>query len=69
MNDATITLNVTLSDSVLSLKKQIEEWTGMIPSDQRLIYAGRTLGEDDKLLDYRVQKLSTIHLVGRLRGG
>ncbi|KAG8777720.1 hypothetical protein FRC15_011158, partial [Serendipita sp. 397] len=67
--DSTITLNVTLDEPVVSVKKKIEEETGTPVSLQRLIYAGRNVGDDGTLADYRVKRLSTLHLVGRFRGG
>ncbi|KAL0207119.1 hypothetical protein P9112_012830 [Eukaryota sp. TZLM1-RC] len=56
-------------DTVESLKYKIQEREGIPPDQQRLIFAGRQLQEDQLLSSCGVQNNSTIHLVLRLRGG
>jgi len=64
-----ITLEVSDNDTILSIKDKINEIEG-IPSDQqRLIFAGKQLEDNNTISDYGIQADSSIHLVLRLRGG
>ena len=63
----TITLDVRGSDTIEGVKVQIQVMEGIPPNQQRLIFAGKVL-EDDDLLGERVAPESTIHMVLCLRG-
>jgi hypothetical protein len=58
-----IELQVKLTDSVESLKKQVADKEGIPVEQQRIIYAGKTLN------DYGITNDVTVQLVLRLRGG
>lgn len=64
---ATLTFWVNSSDTVLSLKQQIQGKEGIPPDQQRLIFSGKQFWEDEETLaDYEVLPESTIHLVLRI---
>jgi len=62
-------ITVTATTTVLELKRQIQKTEMYAPDQQRIVYSGKQLSDDDQLKDYSISHDSTLHLIIRLRGG
>lgn len=58
-----------LTMTVAALKQKIQDQEGLSPTQQRLVWAGKTLEDEYLLTDYNVQNKSALVLVVRLHGG
>ena len=64
-----VTLDVDSHALIQEVKIALWLQEGIPVSQQRVIFAGRTLEENHTLADYNIQKESTLHLVLKMRGG
>ncbi|KAL4473671.1 hypothetical protein ABPG74_022535 [Tetrahymena malaccensis] len=65
----TITLNAKGTDTIESIKSQIEDSEGIPPIQQSLLFAGKQLDDQRNLIYYNITQENTLHLILRLRGG
>jgi ubiquitin len=65
----TVTLTVTPSDSILTVKDKIQAKEGIPTDQQRLIFCGKHLEDLRTVSEYGISLEATIHMVLRLKGG
>ena len=64
----TISLYVDALDTIENIKRKIQVKIGIPNDQQRLVFAGKQLEDEEILCNYGVQKYSVLHLNFRLRG-
>ena len=65
----TITLDVSGSDTIGSIKARIQDSLGILPHHQSVMFTGKFLEDGCTLSDYLIRNGSTLHLATPLRGG
>ena len=70
VEDKTITLDVETTDTIDTVQQMVYGKTGVLPDQQRLIFADQELRDGRRTLsDYNIQNESTGTLLQRVRGG
>jgi hypothetical protein len=65
----TILINdIEVSATIINLKAKIQNKTGILIDDQRLIFAREELQDGKTIADYNIQNESTVHLTMRMYG-
>ena len=59
----TINVEVEKTDTIRRVKERIHDKEGVPVGQQKLIFAGRQLEDDQTISDYHIQKESTVHLI------
>ena len=62
LKNRSIALSVEPTDTVFSIKGQLKGREGLHPTEQRLIYGGKQLDDDETLMEYGIVNESTLHL-------
>lgn len=62
-------IDVGPQDKIIRIKEMMEEKEGISPAQQRLIFNGSLLNDDQTIQESGVQAGSSLHLVLTLRGG
>ena len=65
----TVSLIVEEDESIKMVKRKFKDKDGIPVNEQRLLYGGHELKDNQTLKDYGIYKDATLHLVLRLPGG
>ncbi|KAL0249059.1 hypothetical protein GEMRC1_004293 [Eukaryota sp. GEM-RC1] len=69
LTGATLSLTVEESDKVSRIKQRIQEKEGIHPSQQRIIFNGQPLNDEQTVSSCGIKAGDCVHLVLALRGG
>lgn len=64
-----ISIEIDPMDTINLIKERLEEKEGIPPLQQRLIYTGKQLADDQTATHYKIGGGCVLHLVLALRGG
>lgn len=62
-------IDIEPTDKISRIKEKLEEKEGIAPAQQRLVFQGKKLKDDDTVSKCKLQGGSVLHLVVALRGG
>ena len=63
LNGQTIAFDVEKEYLIVDIKNKIEDRQGIPSNQQRLIFRGKQLEDENTLQDYSIHKDSTLHLI------
>lgn len=69
LNGQIISLNVSLTDQITSLKSKLQEETGLPPAKQKLSYDGMFFKDNNSVAFYNLLSGTTVQLQIKERGG
>ena len=61
-------LKVELTDTIESIKYKIQDQKGIPPDQMIIIFSGKSLEDNRRLMDYNIQYGETISMVLKIRG-
>lgn len=64
-----IDLDINPEDRIIAIKKKVEEKEGIPPEQQRLIFGGKQMPDEQTAESFKIEAGSVLHLVLALRGG
>ncbi|ODV95689.1 hypothetical protein PACTADRAFT_50376 [Pachysolen tannophilus NRRL Y-2460] len=64
-----IPVDVEPQDKIIRIKELMEEKEGIPPIQQRFLFGGKQLNDDETIEFYKITAGSQLHLVLTLRGG
>lgn len=62
-------IDIEPNDTIMRIKERVEEKEGVPPPQQRLIFGGKALSDEQTAESYGIKAGSVLHLVLALRGG
>lgn len=69
LNGQVIGINLSLTDSVTTLKSKLQEETGLPPAKQKISYDGMFFKDNNTIAFYNLLSGTTVHLQIKERGG
>eukprot|EP00762_Andalucia_godoyi_P001613 ANDGO_00222.mRNA.1 Ubiquitin-like protein 1 len=64
-----IDLDINPEDKVIVIKRKVEEKEGIPPEQQRLIFGGKQMQDEQSAESFKIEPGAVLHLVLALRGG
>ncbi|GLJ51512.1 hypothetical protein SUGI_1094980 [Cryptomeria japonica] len=64
-----VEIDIEPTDTIERIKELVEQREGIPPLQQKLIYGGKQLNDEETVKDYGLEGGSVLHLVLALRGG